>query len=220
MAWIIKSNTEGPVIINDLGIILTKGQMKDLDSLGRETAERSNDVKILMNRKPPLIVEISKDPVASHTAVPPQVMAELASSTAKLTEAVTTVQQQQNVITEQAATINQMKEDMKEQGSKTDQILAALKQFSQDYPVEIRTIKKAMENIQTERIHIAERREELKSSDEISEGEIRTQERILANKDKKLEKNLMDLGKSVTKNSVQDAKDVSDALDELDALDI
>lgn len=48
--WIIKNNTLGTVLIDDLGICLSGHQEFDLDLLGREKAESSVHLAVLLNK--------------------------------------------------------------------------------------------------------------------------------------------------------------------------
>lgn len=226
MAWIIKSSHDGPVIINDLGIMLNRGQMKDLDLLGRDAAERSNDVKVLLAKK--LIIELKKDAVTPATAPSnAAAMESLAASVKQASDAMAQTQAQNETIAKQNDKINELSTQLTEQKiltqeviSNTAKIVEAVNKFATDFPVEVRTIKKAMENIKVERGNISETRQEMATGNDVTEAEIKAQERILANKDKKLEKNLLDLGKSVTKNAVEKAEDVDSALDAMDELGI
>ena len=59
MAWIIQSNSEGPVIIADIGLTFSAKQIKNVDLIGRHNAEQSNDLKLMIQKG--FLKEIKKD---------------------------------------------------------------------------------------------------------------------------------------------------------------
>lgn len=212
MAWVIQSASEGPVLINDLGLTLHKNQMKDLDLLGRENAERSNDLKSLLSMNPPKIRTIKKDPYTPPGGIDPQIVKELTETTI----------QAKAVIETQASTIKELrqeaevaKEQTKVMMSKMEELMASVKQLADEHPKEIRTMRKAIENIQVERADIATKREEIKSSDSMTDEEIKMQDKILSMRDKKLEKNYKDLGKTITKTEDVSMDDTLEVMDQL-----
>jgi len=222
MAWDIRSEHVGPVHLPDINILLMKrGDIRDLDLLGREHAERSNDVRIALVKG--LIITLRKDPPENGRMDAASAKA-MSDSAAAATAAVNAASQ---IVVTQGETISRLSEALTSQQQQNAQlisqneklmdkmqtILSEVQAFSEKYPVEIRTIKAAMENISFERETIAVQKEVLSKS-EMSEAEMKTQERILSLKDKKLERNGENLGKSVSK-SADHLKDIESAMDAL-----
>lgn len=212
MAWIIASISDGPVLINDLGLMLHKGQMKDLDLIGRENAERSNDIKVLLNRNN--IKTIKKDPYVPPGSIDPKIVKDLADVAIAAKAA---VESQESVIQAMKKDAIEQREQTDALMSKMDAILGVVQKFAEERPKEMRTIKQAIENIKVERSEIAEKRAELPTSG-MTDEEIKMQDKILSLRDKKLEKNYKNLGSSITKE-VKDAS-VDDALKAMDELGI
>jgi len=97
------------------------------------------------------------------------------------------------------------------------QVLDTVRQFAEDNPIQIRKMKDAIDNIKIERTVIAEKKEALENSG-ITDAEIKTQEKILGLKDKRLEKNIKEIGKKIIKS--EDSKDIDSAISGLDDLGI
>lgn len=232
MAWVIQSVMEGPVCLDDIGINLTKGQFRDLDLIGRENAERSNAVKLALAKC--WIRTVKKDASTSGGGgVSPEVVEAITDATSKINEATSAntelvrrleernkelerqLEEQRKRFDEQLAEQRQHNDNVVANANK---VLDEVRSFSEKFPLEIRTIGEAMRNIQVERANVAEEKSSLAAlaASGHSEAEIKAQEKILSLKDKKLEKNFKELGKTVSAS----ATDVNDALDALDELGI
>lgn len=213
MAWIVQSVSEGPVCITDVGITMTKGQLRDLDMIGRDNAERSNDIKVLMLKG--FIRTVRKDAAPSSVATPdPKIMEQLKAASemaAKANEALN------------AANANNiaLQQQLVEQKQKTDEavdlakkVLEEVRAFAKSDPLGVRTIKEALENIKTEKIQVVQQiaETEAKVKENVSDRELKAHEQILKAKEKKLDKNFKDLGHTVSKSS----DSVEDLLDTLD----
>lgn len=228
--WIIQSVHEGPLHLNDIGLMLTHGQTRDLDLMGREKAERSNDVKIALNTKPPYIKTIRKDAYAPEATIDIGKLQEASQQTLAAAASI------QGVAAGQSELIARMSEQLQaqmernkhleeqiaKQGAQTQQVLdntekvlAQVKAFAEANPLEIRSLKETLLNIQFEKQVVAKKIEELPSMG-LSEAEMRAQERILKLKEAKLERNAETIGKSIS----MDAKDVQSELDALEKLGI
>ena len=208
MSWLIQSEMEGPVLVADIGLTFTARQIKDIDLIGRCNAERSNDIKYLLLKK--FLKEIRKDP--SDEGIDPKLVQQFAE-TVKKAEANVKLAEAHN---EKLQTQNEaLKKQNEEIHAKMDSVLNEVKAFAEKFPLELKTIGEAMRNIKIEQADVASRREFLPQSGE-SEAEIATQDKILSMKEKKLEKNLGDLGKTISES----AKDVNEALDAMDQLGI
>ena len=96
-----------------------------------------------------------------------------------------------------------------------EQILSEIREIKQTQPNEFKAILETLKNIPAERAALAQQREELRRS-ELPEADLRAQERILELKDKKLQKNYDELGKTISKS----AKDMDEAVDALDQIDL
>lgn len=78
--WIVQNKSKRPLTIRDLGFILHPKQTRDLDTVGRERANLSKDIKAFLENGD--LVEIKKDPPDEHddpqpiVAAPPPVVAE------------------------------------------------------------------------------------------------------------------------------------------------
>jgi len=200
MAWLIQSNSEGPVIIADIGLTFTARQIKNVDLIGRHNAEQSNELKLMIQKS--FLKEIKKD--ASEDGVTSQVIQQFNA----------TVEAQSTKIEALEEQNQEMKKQNEDLHTKIDKVLSEVQAFALKFPMDARTIAAAMRNIEAERGHIAQRRAEFPSSGE-SEAEIKTHDKILAMKEKKLEKNVKNLGSTISE-SANDYKDALDALDELD----
>ena len=220
MAWEIVSTMAGPVELSDLGIILTKScPRRDLDLIGRENAERSNDVRLALAKG--WIRTIRKDATSREVGgVSPQVVQELQEATKRVNEAaqahadVVKQLDDRNARLEELEDRNKkLEQSLQEQKGKQEEILAEVRAFAGTFPLGIKTIKEAMKNAQVERAAIASEKEKLSEAD--SEADLKATVKIMAAKDKKLEKNLDKMGKTVS-GSAEDVKDVLDAMDALD----
>ena len=212
MAWVIQSQNEGPLHLADIGIMLLKGQMRDLDLIGRENAERSNDIKLAIQKQ--WIKTIRKDPYTNGNNFSTQVVQGLQEATVKATEAAKAAI---SMAEDLKVRNGQLEGQLNEQKKQSDKILAELRAFADSHPLHMKTILEAIKNAQAERVNIAgERKVIATTSDDMSEGEMKARDRILELKDKKLEKNIENLGKTISASS----EDVSDVLDQLDELGI
>ena len=215
MTWVIQSATEGPVIINDIGITLTKGQIRDLDLIGRENAERSGDVKYLLMKG--LVREIRKDPppVAASSQALEAVNEQLGQVTAITAQQKVLIENLEKQNSQLAGQLQEQKTNAEAVLSKTQKILEEVQAFAQRDPLNAKAIKEALENIMGEKGEIAARKAELeKQASEMSQKELETQNRILDMKEKRLEKNAKEMGKTVSK-SAESVQESLDALDEL-----
>jgi hypothetical protein len=217
MAWVIQSISDGPVIISDLNLVLHHGQSRDLDLVGRENAERSNDVKLLLLKG--FIKEIRKDVAVLQSSGKvdtqaivqmAQIVGEAAASAATQANA-DTVQKLHDKIDAQDQKMNVQSEKSDAVLEKAEAILAEVRNLVEKDPLGIRNLKKTLENIKIERAVIAEKREDLAES---STADVAAHDKILKLKDKKLEKNYQNLGKTVSKSS-DDVDETLKAMDEL-----
>lgn len=207
MPWIIQSLHEGPVIVNDLNLKFTKDQIRDVDLYGgRDNAERSNDLKCLIFKN--YLKEVRKDAPSIDRAMPGDV--------GKIVDVVK--QHSDEHIQRIEQKLDQHKQEMvaykQEVLDITNKVLSEVKAFAERYPLEIRTIAEAMRNITVERASISEQRSQLVDSGE-SDADILAQDKLLAMKDKKLEKNLNRLGKTVSVSSDDDLEKSLKALEEI-----
>ena len=214
MSWIIKNRHAGPVEVRDLSLWFQGLQIRDLDLIGRENVERSNDLKILMNQH--FLEQIRKD---AHTTgnIDPKTIENLNAAVAKVEEVSNKAAADQAAHAKQMGDIQAenegLKKSMAEQATLTNTVLNEVREFAKKFPADIKTFSEAMRNIVAERAVIAEKREELAEAG-VSEAEIKVADKILSLKDKKLEKNLENLGKTVS-GSAADVKGALDAMDEL-----
>lgn len=222
---------EGPLNIADMGLAFMKGQIRDLDLVGRENAERSSDIKLALMKG--WLRELEKGPSASPAGLDPAVVDNLAQAAQKASDmaaqASETVAAQSNMISRLEETnsrleaqLTKYEEDsrLKERQQaelleKTQRILEEVRAYNERDPLTLRTIKEALRNIQAEKKEVRARTDGLES-DGTSDGEIEAHQKILSLKEKTLDKNFEDLGKSVSK----EANSVEDALDALDELGI
>lgn len=229
MAWIIQSVAQGPIVINDLGIMLTFNQTRDIDLIGRENAERSNDIKYFLSKG--MIKTIRKDTFVSDKIDPALVQEiknnseEIKTATANLSKIEGSIDQAfqaAQMAQEAVVKMNGELEDQKKQNQAillaNQQVLEIVKKFAEDHPVEIRKMKEAIDNIKIERVEISEKKEALHEMPDMSEDEIKTQEKILNLKDKRLEKNIKEIGKKIVKS--EDSQDINNAINELDDMGI
>jgi hypothetical protein len=229
MTWIVQSISQGPIVISDLGLMLTFNQTRDIDLIGRENAERSNDIKYFLAKE--MIKTIRKDTFVSDKLDPALVQQiknnseEIKTATANLTKIEGSVDQAFQAAQLAQEAVTKMNGKLEEQNKQNEailetnrKVLEAVTKFAEDHPVEIRKMKEAIDNIKIERTIIAGKQQELEQNTEMSEDEIKTQEKILGLKDKRLEKNIKEIGKKIIKS--EDAKDISNAVNELDDLGI
>ncbi len=200
MAWLIQSNSEGPVIIADIGLTFTARQIKNVDLIGRHNAEQSNELKLMLAKG--FLKEIRKD--ASEEPLDPKIVQQFNA----------TVQAQSTKINALETQNEELKKQNDDLHTKMDRVLSEVQAFATKFPIDIRTIAEAMRNAETQRGHIVQQRAELAASGE-SEAEIKTHDKILAMKEKKLEKNVKNLGSTISE-SASDYKESLDALDQLD----
>lgn len=214
MAWLIQSNAEGPVIIADINLTFHATQIKDLDLIGRINAEKSNDLKLMLQKG--FLKEIRKD--KSVETIDENVVKKFNETIQYHQEIADKQAEQIKAVEKQNVELKQQNVELKQQNvelhSKMDVVLEEVRAFAEKFPLQIRTIAEAMRNIETERGHIAQQKESLVTSG-ASEAEIKMQEKILTLKDKKLEKNVKNLGSTVS-HSADDFKDTLDALGQLD----
>ena len=214
MSWIIKNRHAGPVEVRDLSLWFQGLQIRDLDIIGRENVERSSDLKLLFNKG--FLEQIRKDAHVSGN-VDPKVVEHLNAAVAKVEEVSNKAAADQAAHARQMGDIQaenaNLKKSMAEQAVLTNKVLEEVRAFAGKFPADAATFAEAMRNIVAERATIAEKREELAEAG-VSDAEIKVADRILALKDKKLEKNLENLGKTVS-GSASDVKGALDAMDEL-----
>jgi len=214
MAWIVQSMTEGPLCITDVGITMTKGQLRDLDLIGRDNAERSNDIKVLMLKG--FLRTVRKDASPSASSADPKILEQLKEAAEMANKA--------NKQLEAANANNEaLHKELAEQKKKTEEaidiskrVLKEVQAFAAEDPLGIRTIKKALENIQVEKVRVAKEIADAgarKTPEPVSERELKAHEQILKAKEKKLEKNYKELGNTVSK-SAENIDDLVDAMDE------
>lgn len=205
MAWIIQSDAQGPVIINDIGITLTHRQIRDLDLIGREQAERSIDLKLVIQKG--FVKEIKKDPY-----VPTQVASEAIKRINESMEKHAEASNQRIQKLEDAH--DNLSKKVEENTKLVSTVLDEVRQFSEKRPLDIKVIAEAMRNILSERGSIAVQKQDVQESG-LSDAEIKAKHRILELQDKKLEKNLKNLGDTIS-HTGSDLKESLDALDQLD----
>lgn len=206
MAWIIQSEAQGPVIINDIGITLTHRQIRDLDIMGRENVERSNDLKLMIQKG--FVREIRKDihvPGQSQDVI--QKINDSMVQHVKIAEA---ANQRMEQIEQTNADLHTK---MDENNKLVATVLEEVRHFAESKPLDMKIIAEAMRNILSERGNIAVAKQELQESG-LSDAEIKAKNRILELQDKKLEKNIKNLGDTIS-HPGSDLKDNLEALDKL-----
>lgn len=209
MGWIIQNQNDGPIILADINMTFSARQIRDIDIIGRENADKSNDLQLMIQKG--FLKEVRKDKHI-HAADP---------TLQKLTEEIKEHREQTSdrmaVVEKQNDELKRQNDELKQQNlelhSKVDTVLSEVRDFVAKFPLQAKTIAEAMRSIQTERQGIAMQKDALPDSN-LSEDEIKAQERILSLKDKKLEKNGEMLGKTVSK-SANDIKESLAAMDEL-----
>jgi hypothetical protein len=213
MAWIIRNETGGIFSVTDLNITFHPHQIRDMDLLGRENAEKSVQLKQLLNGQ--TLKEIKKDFVPG--CVDPQTVDRMEKAAEKFSVAAENAQKVQEAQNQRIADLQVKNEELTkkldESTATTNKVLEEFRAFAEKFPVQVKNIADAMRNISSERQDIAKQRDEMAGA---SDPEIKIQDRILALKDKKLEKNLDNLGKTISGPST----DVNDALKALDELGI
>jgi ElaB/YqjD/DUF883 family membrane-anchored ribosome-binding protein len=223
MPWIIQSASEGPVIVNDINATFKKGDVKDVDLCGgRENAERSNDLKMLIMKG--FLKEIRKDPpnaaVVAHTVDVGKMMEPLTKHLGEVHQTIQNTADASNdnmkrIEATQAEMRRELDDHKKEVMDMHKKILDEIRTFSEKHPLQTQTIIQAMKSIVVERGVIAEKIEAIRTSDE-TDIDIRAEERLLSIRDKKLEKNLKNLGKTMSESSVDDIEASLKALEDID----
>lgn len=213
VAWIVQNTSNSIVCIDDLGIVLQRGQTRDLDLIGRDNAERSRNLKNAISGG--LLTEVKKDVISSTgSSVDQQVIDSMKKTTEQAVAAATAAQ---DAVKVQAETIKNQNQVMAEQSAALKSTTAALdkmRDLFERFPEEMRAIKDAMTNIKIERTVIAEK-QTTPFTDGMSEAELKTQEKILKKRDAALEKNYQQLGETITKKVDADLGDALDAMDQL-----
>jgi len=216
MSWIVQNMCEGPLCITDVGITMNgKGQLRDLDLIGRDNAERSNDIKVLLLKG--FIRTVRKDaaPPSVSMAPDPKLMEQLkttAEMATKANEALIAASQQNTALQQQL-------DDQRKQNSETmdlaRKILEEVRGFAKAEPLDVRVIKEALDNIKAEKLHVARQIAEVEEAKpkDITDRELEAHEKILKVKEKKLEKNFQELGHTISK-SAEDVDDVLGALED------
>lgn len=222
MPWRVQSVSEGPVCLSDIGINFRKGDIMDLDLLGREHAESSNDIKLALQKG--WIREIEKTPAPSgKTDIDPELVEKLSSAAQRADAAANAMEEQKAVMDGQRSAIERLEasneklqEQLSAQGQRGDaDVLSEVRKYLENDPLGIKVLKETLENIQLERGQIAEQKKSLHSSGD-SETEIEAKERILKMRDEKLEKNAEKVGKTISESS----EGIDDLLGDMDALGI
>lgn len=216
MSWIVQNMCEGPLCITDVGITMNgKGQLRDLDLIGRDNAERSNDIKVLLLKGFVRTVRKDAAPPAPSSTPDPKLMEQLkatAEMATKANEALIAASQQNTALQQQL-------DDQRKQNSETmdlaRKILEEVREFSKAEPLDIRTIKEALENIKAEKSHVAQQIAAVEAArpKDVTDRELEAHEKILKVKEKKLEKNFQELGHTVSK-SAGDIDDVMKAMED------
>ena len=210
MAWIIKDVGGTIVDIRELHITFQPNQVRDMDLLGRENVERSSEFRMMIQKG--YLFEIAKDPVPK---IDNQLLHKLESAADKI-EAVATQQQKQSEDMQNLKASNEeVRKSNQELATKVNEatrVFSEVKDFVDKFPVMAKTMAEAMRNIQTERREVAEQRVAIQESG-ASEAEIRAQDRILAAKEQKLQKNVTNLGKAVSHEGA-DLKDQLKAMED------
>lgn len=223
MSWMIQSMNEGPIILSDVGITMTRGQIRDLDLIGRENAERSNDIKLALMKG--WIKELRKD-AHSASGIDPKIVQQMQEAASKANHV---AEQLEQVTADQKQTIGKLEESNKRLGeeleaqkattaevlSNTKQLMTKMQEMIDQDPLRMRAIKEAIANIKVEQVAVSKEQKELAASGD-SEAEIKAREKILQMKEKKLKKNYDDIGRTMTDDSSQ----IDEALDALDSLGI
>jgi len=210
MAWVVQSTHGGPLEVRDLNLMFGPNQIRDLDIVGRENAERSNDIKYLFTKG--WLRELRKDPFTSSSSADMSGMQKVVEEASKAsldakaaTEALNLKLQQENQSLK--AKMEEMERSQKEGSQKMDQLISLVRAFAEANPAEARATAAAMRNIKAEQEQVDE---------EMSKAEIEAHHKILDMKKKKLQQNMENLGKTV----VQSSGDVKEALDAMDQLDL
>lgn len=213
VAWIVQNTSNSIVCIDDLGIVLQRGQTRDLDLIGRDNAERSRNLKNAISGG--LLTEVKKDVVSTAGSGVDQQMVDSMKKTTE--QAVAAVTAAQDAVKVQAETIKNQNQVMAEQSAalkNTTDVLDKMRDLFEKFPEDLRAIRDAMTNIKTERTVIANK-QAAPLTDGMSEAELKTQEKILKKRDAALEKNYQQLGETITKKVDADLGDALDAMDQL-----
>lgn len=224
MTWIIQNNMPGPLQINDLGLNMISKQTFDLDVIGRVQAERSNELKVALQKQWVISLKKTADPVSPSNNMTHEAAAAISAAAEKFSGQAAKVEEQtaslRNELKQTQTQLTEARQELAENKATTDSILkgqelikAQVQAFADSQPLLIRTIKETLENITVERGAIAEKREAIKESG-MDADEMKANERILALKDKTLEKNYNKLGKTVSKDA-DNVNDIMDAMDDV-----
>jgi ElaB/YqjD/DUF883 family membrane-anchored ribosome-binding protein len=220
MPWIIQSASEGPVVVSDINATFTKGQIRDVDLHGgRNNAERSNELKMLIMKG--FLKEIRKDPPSVSPVTDVGKMMEPLSK--HLEEVHQTVHSSAAESNDKMRRIEEAQAEMRRElaDHKRDvidmhqKILDEFRAFADKHPLQTQTIVQAIKNIVVERGVIADKLAAIQTTDS-SDADIKTEERLLAIRDRKLEKNLKNLGKTMSESSVGDIEASLKALEDMD----
>ena len=215
MSWIVQNMCEGPLCITDVGITMNgKGQLRDLDLIGRDNAERSNDIKLLLQKG--FVRTVRKDAAPSVSAPPDPKLMEQLKTTAEMA---TKANEALIMASQQNTALQQQLDDQRKQNSETmdlaKKILEEVRGFAKAEPLDVRVIKEALDNIKAEKLHVARQIAEVEEAKpkDITDRELEAHEKILKVKEKKLEKNFQELGHTISK-SAEDVDDVLGALED------
>lgn len=234
MVWRVQSLCEGPVVLNDIGFTFIKGGIRDLDLIGRENAEKSNDIKLALQKG--WIKTLQKDPSTPSGGIDQAILDKLQESSIKATAAAV---QAEKTAASQADMIGRLEESkakleennsklqaqievqqtkleaqqaqMSELVDKSNQILSEVRAFVEKSPIDARVMAEALRNIKIERTDLHGM---ISTGD--SATEIEAKQKILRMRDEKLKKNADNIGKAISKT----AEDIDDTLEALDALGI
>jgi len=212
MAWIIQNTSNSIVCIDDLGIVLQRGQTRDVDLLGRDTAEKSKYLKNAISAG--LLTEVKKDaPPQTAAAIDTKIVDDMKKTTEQAVAAATAAQA---AVQAQATTIQKQNDIIQQQADtlkNTASVLEKVKILAEQFPMEMKAFRESMANIKVERAQIAEEKKFI--TDGTSEAEMKAHEKILKKRDAALEKNYEQLGQTITKKVDADLNETLDALDEL-----
>jgi len=212
MAWIVKNISDSIIDIRELCINFQGKAVKDLDIIGRDNAERSSELKQMFQKG--FLITIAKDPAPK---IDGQLIQKLEAAAGKIEKA--TSQGEQHAA--ELEKLKQSNEELKTQvqqaniqmASKVDGILEQVKAYAEKFPIHAQVVAEALKNIKIEKGDIASQREQLQSSG-TSEGEIKTQDKILAAKEQKLQKNVENMGRTVFHDDKADLDKQLKALEE------
>jgi len=220
MAWLLQSTTDGTVIISDINVIFGPKQIRNLDLIGRRNADSSHHLKQLIADG--TLHEIRKDP--AEDAIDPKLVQQLQATVQASqqtvqaqTQVIQTLQASNEEAQKQNAEVKKQNEDLKIQNeeikAQNKTILEEIKKFADQRPLDVRTYADAMRNILAEHGAVVSERT-APTVQEHTDAEMKTHDKILKKKQEKLEKNLQNIGDTVSHPGA-DHKDVLDAMDQL-----